>query len=220
MRRHATTILLMMLVLMPAVMAGEKMVLYTPTGVYECVVTSSGPSDWVLVYDARGADVSVKGFGGDIGKPDPPADPDEPDPADPVVQKVADISKAVLNDDNDATAVYAIVETVAGNTPKDRFLEAMRLSIGIADGSLDADGRFEEWLRQVSSETSDPVKMMAGLRVAFDVDRAAVQAVYDTLEAGDDEVEDSHLFGIDIAGLLAVIKLVMELLDKLSDIWG
>jgi hypothetical protein len=217
MRRILT---ILMLAIVPAVHADDKMVLYTPAGVYECVVTSSGPGEWVLVYDARGADISVKGFGGDIGKPDPPTDPDEPDPADPVVQKVADISKDVLKDDNDATAVFAIVETVAANTPSNRFVEALRLAMGIADGSLDADGRLEEWLRQVSAVTSDPAKMMSGLRVAFDVDRDAVQAVYNAVEAGDEEVKGSQLFGLDIAGLLAVIRLVMELLDKLSDIWG
>jgi hypothetical protein len=219
------TFFLMLGLAIPAFGDNEKMVLYTPTGVWECSVGPTGPTAWTKVYDTGGTMPTLKGF---TGAPMPPGPgdgggdkPPVPDPEDPIVKKVATISAEYLQDDSDATIAYSIVDTVAKSYPTGgrEFREALKLAAGLADGRLDMDGRLEAWYDAVIELTDSPALLKAGLTLDFDIDLPTLKQVYKAAETGE-ELEGESLFGLDIAGLLAVIKLVIELLDRLSDLWG
>ena len=184
-------------------LAGRPVLLITPKGVYQSEVTNGVPGPWVPLE----ADIIVQGFTNDPTPPDPPSD-------DPVVKQVATISKSVLKDKEEATAVASIVNSIAklGLSP-DSFKQALEMSAPIADASLGANGRVTDWSKQVLAITSDAAKLKAGLTSAFDIQQATLESIH-TAAANPEQVATGE--AINWTQIIAIIQMILELLKNLG----
>ena len=192
--------------------AERPIFLVTPAGVHQSIVSDAGvPGPWQKIS----ADVIVTGFGGNVPdspdptppKPDPPAD-------DPIVTKIAEISKAVLRDKDDATAVAAIIDSLAklGLNPKE-FYDAVEMTMPIADTSLSADGRLTSWAKQVLAVTSDAVKMKAGLTKAWGIDQSTLDSIHAAAVTPDSVATGE---AINWSQLITIIQMILTLLKNLG----
>lgn len=194
--------------------ADRPIFLVTPQGVWQSTVADGKPGPWVKIS----ADVIVQGFTNG-GPPDttPPV-PEPPVTTDPVVTQIAAISKATLRDKDDATAVAAIVDSVAKlNLSAKEFKEAIETTIPIADISLEAEGRLIAWSQQSLAVTSDPAKLKAGLSSAWGV----TQATLDSIHAASANPE-SAVTGeaINWTQLIEIIQIILALIKNLPGIGG
>jgi len=193
--------------------ADRPIFLVTPAGVYQSIVSDAGvPGPWEKIS----ADVIVTGFGGnvpDTPKPIPDAPKPEP-PADPVVSQIAAISTRVLQDADEATAVGAIIDTIAKmGLPPDEFRQAIEMTTPILDKSLDSGGRLTEWMKQALFVTADPKKMKAGLAFAFGIQQSKLDSIHDAATNPEAVATGEAL---NFARLIAILQTVLTVLKMLG----
>ena len=186
--------------------AGRPVILITPKGVYQSEVTNGVPGPWVAIA----ADVIVQDLaGGPLPPPvvTPPAD-------DPVVKRIATISKAVLKDKDEATAVASIVDSIGKLGLSDEsFKQALEMSAPIADASLGANGRITEWSKQALAVTSDAAKLKSGVSSAFDIQQATLDSIH-TAAVNPAAVATGE--AINWAQLIQILIMILELLKNLG----
>lgn len=184
----------------------RRMILVTPKGVWESVVTDGVPGPLQPIE----ADVIVQGFG-DTPAPNPP----KPDPpvSDPIVQQVATVSKD-LGSKDEATACAALVDSLSRNgLAGEDFKQALTMGAKIADTSLGANGRIETWATKATAITVDAAKLKAGVVQAWGLSAASLQSIQHAVENRDADLTGAAL---DFAGIIAIIKMVIELLQQLG----
>lgn len=186
----------------------RKIILVTPSGVYESTTVDGVPSAWVPLN----ADVIVQGFGGG-GNPAPNPPKPEPPASDPIVQQVATVSKALSNRD-EAMACAALVDALARNgLTGDDFQQALTMGAKIADTSLQANGRISAWANKATAITSDPEKLKAGLSSAWGLSASNLLAIQHAVENTGSAPTGAAL---DFAAIIAILKMVLELLEQLG----
>jgi len=182
----------------------RRMILVTPKGVWEAVVTDGVPGP-LLPIDA---DVVVQGFD---GAPTPPKP--EPPPSDPIVQQVATVSKSLGNKEQ-AVACSSMVDMLSRNglTGAD-FTQALTMAAKIADTSLNAGGKVTAWATKVVAITDDAAKIKAGVDSAWSLSASDLLAIQHALENPESTPTGAAL---DFAGIIAIIRMVIELLKELG----
>lgn len=196
-------------VTMPASLADGPILLVTPQGVFQSNVVNNRPGPWEPVS----IDVIVQGF--PVGSPPVVVPPPGETPANPQVQQVAALSKTVLNDKSEATAVAAIVEALAkSGLSGTAFKDAIVLSAPLADSSLKAYGRVFKWVHQATAISTDPAVLAAGLRAAFDIPAATVDLV--VAQASREEGAALAEEATDFAAIIQLVTMIIELLQKLG----
>ena len=199
-------VLMAWMLLASVCLAGRPVILITPKGVYQSEVTNGVPGPWVAIA----ADVIVQDLaGGPVPPPvvTPPTD-------DPIVKRVADISKAVLKDKDEATAVAAIVDSIGKlGLSVAGFKEALEMAAPIADASLSANGRITEWAKQAVLVTSDATKLKAGVSAAFGIQQATLDSIH-TAAVNPTEVATGE--AINWAQVIAIIQMILTLLKNLG----
>lgn len=193
-------------------MADGPILLVTPQGVFQSDVVANRPGPWKPVS----IDVIVQGFTPGGGGP-PVVIP--PGNADPLVQKVADLSKAILRDKEEGTAVAAIIDALAKSGLTGESLEdALTLSAPLADSSLKADGRIVRWVKDALAVTTDPGKLSAGVRTAFGISTATTDMI--VAQASRAEGAAVAEEALDFAAIIQIITMIIDLLTKLGIIGG
>lgn len=192
-------------------MADGPILLVTPQGVFQSDVVSNRPGPWKPVS----IDVIVQGFTPGGGPPVviPPGN------ADPLVQKVADLSKAILRDKEEGTAVASIIDALAKSGLSGSSLEdALTLSAPLADSSMKADGRIVRWVKDALAVTTDPAKLSAGVRAAFGIQSATTDMIIAqaTRAEGAAVAEEAIPFAL----IIQLITMIIDLLTKLGIING
>ena len=194
-------VLMAWMLLVSACLAGRPVILITPKGVYQSEVTNGVPGPWVAIA----ADVIVQDLAG--GPLPPPAD-------DPVVKRIATISKAVLKDKDEATAVASIVDSIGKLGLSDEsFKQALEMSAPIADASLGANGRITEWSKQALAVTSNAAKLKSGVSSAFDIQQATLDSIH-TAAVNPAAVATGE--AINWAQLIQILIMILELLKNLG----
>ena len=189
-----------------ACLADRPILLITPNGVFQAQVVNGVPSSWLPIE----ADVIVQGF--TTGKPIPPVV--TPPVDDPDVKLISKISTNVLKDKEEATAVAAIVDSVAklNLSPAD-FRQAMEMSAPIADMKLEASGRVTSWTTQALVISVDPVKLKAGLTSAFGIQQATLDSIH-TAAVNPTAVVSGE--AINWTQIIAIIQMILTLLKNLG----
>jgi len=205
----ATVAFLLSAMLAAQATADRPILLVTPGGVYIAEVTNGIPGPWKV----HEIDVIVQGFRNIPDSPNAPVPPVTPVPEDPAVRAVQDISKRVLRDKMEATALVAVIDSFvkAGVTGTD-FKEALELAIPIADTSLKAQGRLTKWLKEVLLVSTDSAKLKAGLTSAFTVDAGSLERIAAGSQPGAVVTEEA----LDILAIIQLVQLVLELLRNLG----
>lgn len=201
-----TPLLLLWCLMTSAVFADKPILLITPNGVFQSQVVGGIPGSWVPVE----ADVIIQGF--NTGGPIPPVV--TPPSDDPVVKQIATLSKSVLRDKEEATAVAAIVDSIGklGLSPEN-FKQALEMSAPIADASLSASGRITEWTKQALAVSTDPVKLKAGIKSAFSIQQSTLDSIY---TAASDPSAIATGEAVNWAQIIAIIQMILELLKNLG----
>lgn len=191
-------------------LAERPILLVTPNGVWQSVVRDGVPGAW----EPAAVDVIVQGFDGGGGNA-PPAPTPIPPVTDPETKLVQEISKSVLKDLQEATAVGALVDTLAGLELQDAdFKEAMTLAIPVADTSLQAAGRMVKWSEQVLAVTTDPKKLKAGLMAAFPLKQETLDTIRTASMAPADAAIPEE--ALDWQQLIQIIQMIITLLKNLN----
>lgn len=205
------SVLWVVLMLVCSVAVAERpILLVTPNGVFQSVVTDGVPGPWT----PAAVDVIVQGFGSTGGgggqAPVPPVVVE-----DPVVKRVQEISKAVLRDADDATAAASLVETLSKLELQDAdFKEALTLAVPVADTTLQSGGRLVKWSEQVLAVTADPVKIKAGVLAAFPVKQETLDTIRSAaMSPAGTEIPEG---AIDWQQLIQVIQMIITLLKNLQ----
>lgn len=192
--------------------ADRPTLLITPQGVWQVdyvndVPQAPRPVDF---------DVVVRGF--KVG--DVPNIPDVPPVQDsPAVQAVASISKTVLKDASEATAVYAVVEALKGSglTGKE-FGERLTDFAGLIDAQISAGGRVTKWVDQVVAavKTADgsvnAQDVLDGLKRAFPLNKAVTDMVVS--EAAAPPGTEISEQAVDFVKLIELIRLILDLIKS------
>lgn len=209
--KHFVVVFAFLLSMTASALADRPVLLVTPAGVYQSTVVNGVPGPWV----AQEIDVVIQGFGGGGGTQ--PVPPDAPDPpvSDPVVAQIVTISKATLKDKKEAVAVASIIDTLSkfGLTGQ-KFKEALQLATPIADTSMKAGGRINRWVEESLAVTTDPAKLKAGVKAAWDIETATLEAIHAAaLEDPSAALPDAAL---DWAQIIQIIQMIIELLKNLG----
>lgn len=189
-------------------LADRPIFLVTPAGVFQSVVDSTGkPGAWVPIA----ADVIVQGF--PTQNPNPPKDP--PPPADDVtVKSIADMSRTTLKDRDDATAVAAIIESIAKlNLSETDFRQSIEMAAPVVDASLGAAGRITDWSKKALLITADPAKLKAGLASAWGVEQSTLDAIH---AAATNPGPETTARAINWTLLITIIQTILTLLKNLG----
>lgn len=188
--------------------ADRPILLVTPAGVWMAVVDSAGkPGPWTPFA----ADVIVSGFGVNTPGGAPPVV--IPPVEDETVKQVAVVSKS-LRDKDEATAVAAIVDSVAKlNLSAADFKQALEMSAPIADAALGAGGRMTAWVKQATAVTTDPSKLKAGLMSAFGMSQETLDSIH-AAAANPEAVATGE--AINWTQLIAIIQMILTLLKNLG----
>lgn len=188
----------------------RPILLVTPKGVYQAEVVDGVPGPW----KATDIDVIVQGFS--VGSPPSgpiPPDSTPPNPLDPTVTAVATLSKTLLKDKSEATAVAALIEALQkANVTALNFKESLEMGITIADSSLKAEGRLIKWRTEVLKLTEDPAKLKAGLQEAFAITTISLDKI--TAAAFDADYAPTE----EAADLTQIIQLIQMILDLLKNL--
>lgn len=184
-------------------------ILVTPKGVYQTEVVDGIPGNW----SPANVDVIVQGFGSGPNPPNP--DPPNPPVEDPIVRKVSEISKKLNQQNNEPTAVAALVDSLAklGLSTKD-FVESLEMAAPIADTSIKAGGRITQWVKEVLAVTSDPVKIRAGIRDAWTINESAVELITDAAEAPKGAAVPQE--ALEWTAIIQIIQMILTLLRDLG----
>ena len=184
----------------------RTIMLVTPKGVYQSEVKDGVPGPWT----PADVDVIVQGFG-NVPPDKPPVDPP---PADPVVAKVSEISRS-LKDKSEATGLAALVDSLGKlNLTPAKFREALELAVPIADVSLNADGRYETWLKAVLPVTSDAAKLKAGLVAAWGIELSSLDGIHSAATRAEGAAIPEEAFNF--AAIIAMIEMILRLLKTLG----
>lgn len=197
--------LLSLVVMAGSAMADRPIFLVTPTGVYQTIVDSSGkPGPWTPIA----ADVIVQGFSNN------PHTPPIPPSTDPVVLQIATLSKTGLKDKDDATAVAALIDSVARlNLSQQDFKESLEMAAPIIDSSLGAADRITTWAKAALLITTDPKKLKAGLADAWGVEQATLDDIH---AAATEPNEANTAKAVNWAQLITIIQTILTLLKNLG----
>ncbi len=194
--------------------ADGPILLVTPQGVFQSDVTGNRPGPWKPVS----IDVIVQGFTPGGGPPitTPPGGGDT---TDPVVQQIASLSKSILKDKSEGTAVASIVEALGkSGLSGESFKEALELSAPLADSSLQTGGRVTKWVKEATKVSTDPVKLAAGVRSAFGIESATTGMVVE--QASRPEGAALPEEALDLALIIQLVSMIIDLLTKLGIIGG
>lgn len=186
--------------------------LITPRGVWQIDYEDDVP----VSLRPMNYDVVIRGFGTG-GDTDADPTPDRPVPGSPEVQAVAAISREVLRDSQEATSVYAIVETLHKSG-----LSAVELAdrltdfSGLLDFQLGSNGRLATWIGRVIEDVASPngglvaQHLLDGLRSAFRIDRASVDLVVSSSQQpkGALVAEEAR----DWTRLIETLRMILELI--------
>ena len=188
--------------------ADRPIFLVTPAGMYQSVVDSTGkPGAWVKIS----ADVIFQGFPNNT--PDNPIPPDNP-PTDATVLQIAELSKTTLRNKDDATAVAAIIDSVAKlNLSATDFKQAIEMAAPIVDSSLSAGGRITDWSKKALAITSDPAKLKAGLISAWGVEQSTLDDIH---AAATNPTPDNTARAVNWALIITIIQTILTLLKNLG----
>jgi hypothetical protein len=192
--------------------AGRPILLVTPSGVFKAEVVNGVPGPWV----AQEIDVIIQDLkpGGEPG-PGPDPGPVPPPVSDPVVAQIAAISKANLKDVKEATAVASIIDTLSKfGLVGSKFKEALELAGPIADTSMKAEGRINQWIKQALAVTTDAAKLKAGVSSAFAVSAETLDTIHAAAKAG--PTAELTAEALDWAQIIQIITMIIELLRNLG----
>ena len=194
--------------------ADGPILLVTPQGVFQSNVVANRPGPWEPVS----IDVIVQGF--NVGGPPVTIPPiGQPNPTDPVVQPIASLSKSILKDKAEGTAIAAIVDALAkSGLAGSSFKDAIELSAPLADSSMKADGRVVKWVSECLKVSTDPVKLAAGVRAAFGIESATTDMIVS--QANREEGAAITEEAVDFAQIIQLITMIIDLLTKLGIIGG
>lgn len=209
MRRAAIACVIWSVMASVAVAASKPILLVTPSGVYLSEVVDGVPGPWV----PQNIDVIVQGF---PTGPNPPGPDDPPIPpeTDPVVSKVATLSKDVLKTEENGQAAAALVDTLGKQGLSGvKFTEALHLTAPIMDSQMGAKGKISAWSKQVTDISDDPVKISSGVRQAFSLSTAELDAIARAVRNPDEPVAEEAL---DFASIIKIIQMILELLKNLG----
>lgn len=195
-------------------MADGPILLVTPSGVFQSDVVGNRPGPWKPVS----IDVIVQGFTPGGGGP-PITIPPGGGSTDPVVQKVADLSRAILKDKEEGTAVASIVDALGKSGLSGSALEeALTLSAPLADSSMKSDGRIVRWVKDALAVTTDPLKLSAGVRAAFGIESATTDMIVAQASRAEGAAVEEK--AIPFALIIQLITMIIDLLTKLGIING
>lgn len=188
-------------------LADRPIFLVTPTGVYQSVVDASGkPGPWTPIA----ADVIVQGFS---NQPNPGPTPIPPS-SDPLVLQVATLSKTSLKDKDDATAIAALIDSIAKlNLPQQDFKESLEMAAPIIDASLGASERITKWTKAALLITTDPKLLKAGLADAWGVEQATLDTIH---AAATNPTAETTEKAVNWAQLISIIQTILTLLQNLG----
>lgn len=189
----------------------RPIVLVTPSGVWQSIVTGGVPGPFV----AMPYDVIVQGSGPSASPPVPPVvTPPVTPPGDAVVQQIKTLSLA-LKDQREATAVAALVNSLSkmGLTGAN-FKQALEMAAPIADTSMQTGGRIAKWAKSATAITTDPVKLIAGLNAAYTVSPATLDTIHQAAQAEPGAAVSGE--ALDWAQIIQIIQMVLELLKGLG----
>lgn len=196
---------------LPSLAADRPTLIITPSGVWQIDYVGDVPQ----APRAVDYDVIVRGFSTSPGPT--PGDPVPPVTDSPAVQAVATISKSVLKDASEATAVYAVIEALQGaGLTGPEFAERLSDFAGLIDTQVGAGGRITKWIDQVIAATKTPdgaVKasdLLTGLKRAFIIDKAAAELV--ATEAAGAPGTPITEQAIDFVKLIELIRLILDLI--------
>jgi len=181
-------------------------------GMHRCDIQPDGkPGPWVLLA----ADAILITDGGKVGgAPVPPGIPPVPDPADPIVKQIETISRNVLKNKEEATAVAAIVNSIAKlNLSPSDFKESLEMAAPIADASLNTQGRIGEWVHQATLVTVNPQKLIAGVSSAWGISASTLESIH---AAAVDPESVATGEAINWSQLIQIIMMILELLKNLG----
>ena len=189
-------------------MAGRPIILVTPSGVFQSVVDVNGrPGAW----SPMAADVIVQGF--NAGGPTAPPQPNPP-ASDPLVTQITVLSKATLKDRDDATAVSAIIDSLAKlRLSEADFKQSLEMAAPIMDASLGANDRITNWAKAAILITADPAKLKAGLANAFGVEQSTLD---DINTAATNPSAEASERAVNWATLISIIQTILTLLKNLG----
>lgn len=190
-------------------LADRPVLLITPGGVYQSEVVNGIPGPWI----AQEIDVIVQGFGGGTDTPVPV--PPVVTPNDPQVASIAAISKTGLKDKAEATAVAAIISSMSkmGLTGAN-FTQALVMAAPIADTSLKAEGRITKWVKDATAVSNDPVKLKAGVQLAWDVSAASLDTIHSAATATTGAAISEE--ALNFAQIIQIITMILELLKNIG----
>lgn len=189
----------------------RPIVLVTPSGVWQSIVTGGVPGPFV----AMPYDVIVQGSGPSASPPVPPVvTPPVTPPGDAVVQQIKTLSLA-LKDQREATAVAALVNSLSkmGLTGAN-FKQALEMAAPIADTSMQTGGRIAKWAKSATAITTDPVRLIAGLNAAYTVSPATLDTIHQAAQAEPGAAVSGE--ALDWAQIIQIIQMVLELLKGLG----
>ena len=191
-------------------LADRPIFLVTPGGVFQSVVDSSGkPGIWAPIA----ADVIVQGFsnGGGTNTPNTPA---PPSPSDPAVVQISALSKEVLRDKDDATAVAAVVDSIAKLKLSEKdFRQSLEMSAPIVDTSISAGGRITNWSKKALLITADPELLKAGLVHSWGVEQTTLDDIHSAVSA---PTPENTAKAVNWGELIAVITAILTMLKNLG----
>lgn len=198
--------LLSLVAMAGSAMADRPIFLVTPTGVYQSIVDESGkPGAWTPIA----ADVIVQGFS---TGPTPP--PTNPPSADPVVLQIATLSKTGLKDKDDATAVAALIDSIAKlNLSQQDFKESLEMAAPIIDSSLGAADRITKWAKAAVLITTDAKKLKAGLADAWGVEQVTLDEIH---AAATQPTEENTAKAVNWSQLITILQTILTLLKNLG----
>lgn len=205
--RRIFSVIAAMLLTVSVCCADRPIFLVTPGGVFQTVVDSTGkPGPWVPIA----ADVIVQGF--PTQNPNPPKDP--PPSSDAIVVRVSEMSKTTLKDKDDATAVAAIIESVAKlNLSEADFRQSIEMAAPVVDASLGAAGRITDWSKQALLITADPAKLKAGLFSAWGVEQSTLDTIH---AAAINPGPETTAKAVNWTLLITIIQTILTLLKNLG----
>lgn len=191
--------------------ADRPTLIITPSGVWQIDYVGDVPQ----APRAVDFDVIVRGF--DTAPGPTPGDPVPPITDSPSVQAVATISKAVLKDASEATAVYTVVEALqSANLTGPEFAERLSDFAGLVDTQVGASGRIVKWIDQVIAAIKTPdgavkaADLLTGLKRAFPIDKATTDLV--AVEAAAAPGTAISEQAIDFVKLIELIRLILDLI--------
>ena len=203
--------LAVLLFCLPSMAADRPTLIITPSGVWQIDYVGDVPQ----APRAVDFDVIVRGF--DTSPGPTPGDPIPPITDSPAVQAVATISKAVLKDAGEATAVYTVVQALqSAELTGPEFADRLSDFAGLIDTQVGASGRITKWVDQVIAAIKTPdgavkaADLLTGLKRAFPIEKATTDLV--SVEAAAAPGTAISEQAIDFVKLIELIRLILDLI--------